>query len=241
MLAMLKPLTQSEEVEQEEDRPQASKPSDKSTAKTEELFFQATAHNVRGPPTTSCKHSKFPTTAWSPMAFSTGSRSAKISGLGLLTMRQSATEPTFGCHLHIEPIFPSAAPVPMKERLKQLAQPPKAGLPGRYHSFCGACSPVPSCSLRWLRLDHNNGRDYRLSPSSFQLPEGLYSAGPCSPVFQSASDSSCGQACRRQRGTVRASISCNNCRKLSPLLKTLGPSPAMYLLGRRRMGPGLQQ
>lgn len=42
MLPMLKPLAQSEEMEQEESKPHASKPSDKASAKTEELFFQAT-------------------------------------------------------------------------------------------------------------------------------------------------------------------------------------------------------
>jgi len=42
MLALLKLLAQSEEVEQEENKLHASKPSDKAPAKTEELFFRAT-------------------------------------------------------------------------------------------------------------------------------------------------------------------------------------------------------
>ena len=45
-----------------------------------------------------------------------------------------------------------------------------------------------------------------------------------------------------KRGTAGTSISFNDYKKLSPLLKILAPSPGMYLLGRRsRMGPGLQQ
>ena len=136
---MLKPLAQSEEVEQEENKSNASKLSDKASVKTEELFFpsnQATARNVRRPPTTSSKHlEKFLTTAWSQTAFPTGSRSAEIPGLGLLTVRQSATKPTSGCHLRREPRFPPAAPAPTKKWVEQLAQPPKVGLPGRYPSL----------------------------------------------------------------------------------------------------------